>query len=131
MYFLTGNNNLTIAQFQSKHEIFETGNDCILGKSAKNLNFRSDMSRRFIWLSCCFRGNDADAIETSSSVNLSPLWVEDAVVGLEAKLPAYGWVRTPLSVSYFIRNHSDQLFTLRLTMEASDAFMFGGQKQVW
>lgn len=78
----------------------------------------------------CFSANDNDAFETSSSVTLAPLWVEDAVIGLEAKLPAHGWVRTPLLVTYFIRNHSDYMITLRLTMEASDAFMFAGQKQV-
>lgn len=76
------------------------------------------------------RGNDENALETSSSVTLAPLWVEDAIIGLEAKLPAHGWLRTPLLVSYFIRNHSDYMITLRLTMEASDAFMFAGQKQV-
>ena len=76
------------------------------------------------------RANDDDALETSSSVTLAPLWVEDAVIGLEAKLPAHGWVRTPLLVSYFLKNHSDYMITLRMTMEASDAFMFAGQKQV-
>lgn len=78
----------------------------------------------------CFSANDDDALETSSSVTLAPLWVEDAVIGLEAKLPAHGWVRTPLLVSYFLKNHSDYMITLRMTMEASDAFMFAGQKQV-
>lgn len=77
-----------------------------------------------------FSANDDNALETSSSVTLSPLGIEDAVIGLEAKLPAHGWVRTPLLISYFIKNHSDQMITLRLTMEASDAFMFAGQKQV-
>ncbi|XP_076754890.1 trafficking protein particle complex subunit 11 gry isoform X1 [Xylocopa sonorina] len=76
------------------------------------------------------RANDDNALETSSSVTLAPLWVEDAIIGLEAKLPAHGWVRTPLLISYFIKNHSDYMITLRLTMEASDAFMFAGQKQV-
>ncbi|XP_057320612.1 trafficking protein particle complex subunit 11 [Microplitis mediator] len=76
------------------------------------------------------RDNEDQAIETSISVTLSPVWVEDAVVGLEAKLPAQGWVQTPLCVEYFIKNYSDYLFTLRLTMESSDAFMFAGQKQV-
>ncbi|XP_076654121.1 trafficking protein particle complex subunit 11 gry isoform X2 [Halictus rubicundus] len=76
------------------------------------------------------RGNDENALETSSSVTLAPLWVEDAVIGLEAKLPAHGWVRTPLLISYFIKNHSDYMIKLRLIMEASDAFMFAGQKQV-
>ncbi|KAK0178490.1 hypothetical protein PV327_007378 [Microctonus hyperodae] len=73
---------------------------------------------------------DNSGVETSTSVTLSPLWVEESVVGLDAKIPAHGWVRTPLCVSYFIKNYSDYLFTLRLTMEASDAFMYAGQKQI-
>ncbi|XP_015435876.1 PREDICTED: trafficking protein particle complex subunit 11 [Dufourea novaeangliae] len=76
------------------------------------------------------RTNSENALETSSSVTLAPLWVEDAVIGLEAKLPPHGCVRTPLLVSYFIKNHSDYMITLRLTMEPSDAFMFAGQKEV-
>ncbi|KAI4476951.1 hypothetical protein M0804_013131 [Polistes exclamans] len=76
------------------------------------------------------RANDENASETSSSVTLAPLWIEDAVISLEAKLPAHGWVCTPLYISYIIQNHSDHLITLRLTMEASEAFMFAGQKQV-
>ncbi|OAD60815.1 Trafficking protein particle complex subunit 11, partial [Eufriesea mexicana] len=75
------------------------------------------------------RANDDNALETSSSVTLAPLGVEDVVIGLEAKLPAHGWVRTPLLISYIIKNHSDYMITLRLTMEANDAFMFAGHKQ--
>lgn len=70
-------------------------------------------------------------METSSSVTLAPLLVEDSVIGLEAKMPAHGWVRTPFCISYLIKNRSDYLITLRLTMEGSDAFMFAGQKQVY
>jgi len=77
-----------------------------------------------------YRANDETALETSSSVTLAPLCVEDAVIGLEAKMPAHGWVRTPFCISYFIKNYSDYLITLRLAMEGSDAFMFAGQKQV-
>ncbi|XP_011496669.1 PREDICTED: trafficking protein particle complex subunit 11 [Ceratosolen solmsi marchali] len=76
------------------------------------------------------RANDENTIVTSSSVTLTPLWVEDAVIGLETRLPPHGWVRTPLCVSYFIKNHSDYLITLRLTMEANEAFMFAGHKQI-
>ncbi|KAJ8683030.1 hypothetical protein QAD02_018822 [Eretmocerus hayati] len=76
------------------------------------------------------RANDDEAAITSSSVTLSPLWVEDAVVCLKTKLPPHGWVRTPLCVSYFIKNHSDFLITLQLSMEASEAFMFAGHKQI-
>lgn len=77
------------------------------------------------------RANDENTVITSSSVTLTPLWVEDAVIGLETKLPPHGSVFTPLCVSYFIKNHSDYLITLRLSMEASDAFMFAGHKQVF
>jgi len=77
-----------------------------------------------------YRANDETAPETSSSVTLAPLWVENSIIGLEAKMPAHGWVRTPFCISYFIKNRSDYLITLRLTMEGSDAFMFAGQKQV-
>lgn len=77
-----------------------------------------------------FSANDENALETSSSVTLAPLWIENALIGLEVKLPAHGLVRTPLFVKYFIRNHSDYMIKLRLTMEASEAFMFAGQKQV-
>lgn len=76
------------------------------------------------------RAGNAKSSLTSSSFTLSPLWVEETVVGLQAKLPAHGWVRTPLCVSYYLCNHSDYMITLQLTMEASDAFMFAGQKQV-
>ncbi|XP_014236114.1 trafficking protein particle complex subunit 11 [Trichogramma pretiosum] len=76
------------------------------------------------------RANDKASVVTSSSVTLSPLWVEEAVIGLQTKLPPHGWVLTPLCVSYFIKNHSDYLITLRLNIEASDAFMFSGHKQI-
>ncbi|KAG7196538.1 hypothetical protein KM043_018560 [Ampulex compressa] len=36
------------------------------------------------------RANDEEALETSSSVTLTPFWVEDITIGLEAKLPAHG-----------------------------------------
>ncbi|XP_063973800.1 trafficking protein particle complex subunit 11 isoform X3 [Diachasmimorpha longicaudata] len=77
-----------------------------------------------------WKRNSEEGIETSTSVTLAPLWVEDAPVGIEAKIPAQGWVRTPMCVSYYLKNRSDYLITLKMTMEASDAFMFAGQKQV-
>ncbi|XP_023290786.1 trafficking protein particle complex subunit 11 isoform X2 [Orussus abietinus] len=76
------------------------------------------------------RANSPGSLETSSSVTLSPLKVEDVGVGLEVQLPAHGWVCTPLYVSYFIRNHTNYLITLRSLMIASDAFMFSGHKHV-
>lgn len=77
-----------------------------------------------------YRAHDEEAEITSSSVTLTPLWVEDALINITTKMPPHGWVRTPLCISYFIKNHSDFLITLKLNMEASDAFMFAGHKQV-
>ncbi|XP_048507686.1 trafficking protein particle complex subunit 11 isoform X2 [Athalia rosae] len=76
------------------------------------------------------RGYNVSGQVTSTSIRLSPLWVEETAIGLEAKLPPHGWVRTPLSVSYYLHNYCDYIITLQLTMEASDAFMFAGRKQV-
>jgi hypothetical protein len=56
--------------------------------------------------------------------------VESSPLYVEMNLPAYGWVRTPMAVSYHIHNYTSQLLELELTMEASDAFMFAGHKQV-
>jgi hypothetical protein len=57
--------------------------------------------------------------------------VESAPLYVEMNLPAHGWVRTPMAVSYHIHNYTTQLLELELSMEASDAFMFAGHKQVY
>ena len=67
---------------------------------------------------------------TSSTVTLPTLRVENAPIYVEMILPAHGWVRTPMAVSYHIHNHTSRLIDLDLSMEASDAFMFAGHKQV-
>lgn len=67
---------------------------------------------------------------TSSTVTLPTLRVENAPIYVEMVLPAHGWVRTPMAVSYRIHNHTSRLIDVDLSMEASDAFMFAGHKQV-
>ena len=67
---------------------------------------------------------------TSSSVTMPTVHVENAPLYVEMFLPAHGWVHTPMAVSYHIRNHTTRLLELELNMEASDAFMFAGHKQV-
>lgn len=67
---------------------------------------------------------------TSSTVTLPTLRVENAPIYVEMILPAHGWVRTPMAVSYRIHNHTTRLIDIDLSMEASDAFMFAGHKQV-
>lgn len=67
---------------------------------------------------------------TSSSVTMPTVRVESAPLYVEMNLPAHGWVRTPMAVSYHIHNYTTRLLELELSMEASDAFMFAGHKQV-
>lgn len=67
---------------------------------------------------------------TSSTVTLPTLRVENAPIYVEMVLPAHGWVRTPMAVSYRIHNHTSRLIDVDLSMEASDAFMFAGHKQL-
>nr|CAD7408851.1 unnamed protein product [Timema cristinae] len=67
---------------------------------------------------------------TSSSVTMPTVRVEGTPLYIEMVMPAHGWVRTPMAVSYHIRNHTSRLLDLDLNMEASDAFMFAGHKQL-
>lgn len=67
---------------------------------------------------------------TSSSVTLPTVRVDSTPLYVEMNLPAHGWVRTPMAVSYYIHNYTAYLLELELSMEASDAFMFAGHKQM-
>ncbi|XP_049939900.1 trafficking protein particle complex subunit 11 isoform X1 [Schistocerca serialis cubense] len=67
---------------------------------------------------------------TSSSIMMPTIRVEASPLAVEMRLPAHGWVRTPMAVSYLIRNHTELLLELDLSMEASEAFMFAGHKQL-
>lgn len=53
-------------------------------------------------------------------------------IPLELKMtaPAHGLVRTPLLINYHLYNRSQQLLQLDVAMEASEAFMYAGYKQV-
>lgn len=53
-----------------------------------------------------------------------------AIIGVEMTLPAHGWVRKPMTVEYRLYNNTSTLLELDLVMDASDAFIFAGQKQV-
>ncbi|XP_021915999.1 trafficking protein particle complex subunit 11 isoform X2 [Zootermopsis nevadensis] len=72
----------------------------------------------------------SNGLVTSSSVTMPTVRVESAPLYVEMILPAHGWVRTPMAVSYHIHNYTTRLLQLELSMEASDAFMFAGHKQL-
>lgn len=46
------------------------------------------------------------------------------------KIPAHGWLHTPMNVVYFLHNNSESLLTLDISMEANEAFMMAGHKDV-
>lgn len=46
------------------------------------------------------------------------------------KTPAHGWLHTPMSIVYFLHNNSESLLTLNISMEANEAFMMAGHKDV-
>lgn len=46
------------------------------------------------------------------------------------KIPAHGWLHTPMSVVYLLHNNSESLLTLDVSMEANEAFMMAGHKDV-
>ncbi|KAJ9597775.1 hypothetical protein L9F63_011383 [Diploptera punctata] len=72
----------------------------------------------------------SSVLVTSSSVTMPTVRVEGTPLYVEMFQPAHGWVRTPMAVSYHIHNHTTRLLELELSMEASDAFMFAGHKQL-
>lgn len=47
------------------------------------------------------------------------------------EIPAHGWLHTPMSVIYFLHNNSESLLTLDISMEANEAFMMAGNKDVY
>lgn len=46
------------------------------------------------------------------------------------KIPAHGWLHTPMSIVYLLQNNSESLLTLDISMEANEAFMMAGHKDV-
>jgi trafficking protein particle complex subunit 11 len=68
---------------------------------------------------------------TSSSITLPALLkVDPAPLFVELELPAHGWVGSPMAAWFKIHNRTSQLLEVELNLQASDAFMFAGQKQV-
>uniref|UniRef100_A0A1Y1MLA7 Trafficking protein particle complex subunit 11 n=1 Tax=Photinus pyralis TaxID=7054 RepID=A0A1Y1MLA7_PHOPY len=73
------------------------------------------------------RENGETAVTQIKIKGLSIEWIP---LNLELPLPAYGLVRTPLLVNYKFYNRSQHLLQLDMNMEASEAFMYAGYKQL-
>ncbi|XP_075220488.1 trafficking protein particle complex subunit 11 gry isoform X2 [Lycorma delicatula] len=75
------------------------------------------------------REGTSDSLITTLTVPLPFMCINESPLLLNMKLPAHGWVRTPLPVSYIVQNNTSNLLNISLNMEPSDAFMFAGHKQ--
>lgn len=69
-------------------------------------------------------------LTTSSSVTMPTIQVDPAPLYIEMTAPPHGWVHTPMPVAYQLYNRTNGLLQIDLVMDANDAFMFAGHKQV-
>lgn len=67
---------------------------------------------------------------SNTKIPIKGLPVDEVPLRVECQLPAHGYVRTPMFVTFEIHNRSLQLMQLDMNMDASEAFMFAGYKQV-
>lgn len=51
-------------------------------------------------------------------------------ISITLDVPSHGWVRTPLTISYQVRNRTQQVQEFDFCMDSSDSFMYAGHKQV-
>ena len=61
---------------------------------------------------------------------VSFLFNQENCVTLSADLPSFGRVRDSLPVKYHLKNKTDLVQDVEISVEPSDAFMFSGLKQV-
>lgn len=72
-----------------------------------------------------------NGISTTSEVTVLGLPCEYIPISLSMTAPAHGFVRTPMLLKYHIHNKTTNLIQLDVLMEAREAFMFSGYKQVY
>uniref|UniRef100_T1IXF1 Trafficking protein particle complex subunit 11 n=1 Tax=Strigamia maritima TaxID=126957 RepID=T1IXF1_STRMM len=73
---------------------------------------------------------DVNIPPVETVINLPEITVTDPAFYIDVSLPANGIMRTPLMATYTIYNYTKSVCEFFLIMEASDAFMFSGQKQL-
>ncbi|XP_050428738.1 trafficking protein particle complex subunit 11 [Adelges cooleyi] len=65
-----------------------------------------------------------------SKLHLPKINVEKSLFLVDMELPAHGWLHTPMDILYLLHNQSDSLLTLDISMEANEAFMMAGHKDL-
>lgn len=77
------------------------------------------------------RSSDFHLPLNNSTVALPSSTISPPFIYMEADLPAHGWTRSPLCISYILHNYTSSVQEFELTIDSSDAFMFAGQKQLY
>ena len=77
-----------------------------------------------------YREGVNDVPYVSTRIELPMVTVEHIPLSVDVDLPAQGFVRVKLPITYTIHNRTPYSQELELSMETSDAFMFSGHKQV-
>ena len=70
------------------------------------------------------------SFSTTSTFELSNVKVCLSSLFAMATMPAFGTVRTPLTLSYSVYNRTDKVQEYSLSIEPSEAFMMSGNKQL-
>nr|XP_023021888.1 trafficking protein particle complex subunit 11 [Leptinotarsa decemlineata] len=108
-----------------------------------NKMFHSDEIGAELHLAMCEKKSDANlnigkysvrwkrqnGHSTVTALPIAGLICDWIPIGLKMVAPSYGFLRTPMILSYHVQNRSQELVHLELAMEASEAFMFSGYKQ--
>ena len=74
--------------------------------------------------------SNSDSPKVSVSVSLPVVSVENCGIWVDMIVPSHGQVKVPMTVTYNIKNTSDSLKEIVVSMQVSDAFMFSGHKEV-
>ncbi|XP_013792627.1 trafficking protein particle complex subunit 11-like [Limulus polyphemus] len=70
------------------------------------------------------------ACTVATTVALPTLSIENTPLFLELKAPAHGWVRIPLTITYYLHNRTSSVQDIEAFVDSSDAFMYAGNKQL-
>ena len=65
----------------------------------------------------------------SSKLKIPPVVISFPCIRVNASVPAFGLLRKPVSIKYFIENQSQESKQLEVTYMSADAFMFSGPRQ--
>ena len=73
---------------------------------------------------------DDDLPVVRTTLPLPEVSIQPLPLVIETDIPAFGVVRSPLLITFTISNQTGIVQTIEASVQASEAFMFSGHKQV-